>query len=120
MTGLNKNMLPILKMKIFRNIVSSWTKSSYRLLEYCRDAARSSKWWFWRNIAVFMCNLFLSKHLIRHEPMYFLNFFSVENTYRRPTLPVFFTVLRLKIYYFKLPDLFFSRYLGLYSRIFAF
>jgi hypothetical protein len=57
--------------------------------------------------------------------MHLLNFCNVKNTFLRsplcllaqasagcPASPVFFALLKLKIYYFKLPDLFFSRYLA--------
>ncbi|MCR9290916.1 MAG: hypothetical protein NXI23_26400 [Bacteroidetes bacterium] len=40
----------ISKKKPSKGEVSAWTKSSYRLLEHCRKAARSSKWWFWRGV----------------------------------------------------------------------
>jgi hypothetical protein len=81
------------KVSIIQVQVRAWTKSSYRLLEHCRKAARSSKWWFWRgvqfkkliiqvfkldsppsllycngplwrDVAVFKCNLILSKNLL--------------------------------------------------------
>jgi hypothetical protein len=32
------------------HVVSAWTKSSYRLLEHCCKAARSSNWLFWRGV----------------------------------------------------------------------
>ena len=38
------------KVSIIQVQVRAWTKSSYRLLEHCRKAARSSKWWFWRGV----------------------------------------------------------------------
>jgi hypothetical protein len=39
-----------IKNRLIYLVLSARTKSSYRLLEHCRKAARSSKWWFWRGV----------------------------------------------------------------------